>query len=56
MLIYFNNEQIGKVVRSISTGLCDGGLLVIGEAESLSGHDSPFKYVEPHIYRKSRAQ
>ncbi|MBW1797093.1 MAG: protein-glutamate O-methyltransferase CheR [Deltaproteobacteria bacterium] len=52
VMIYFDNPTkevlVGKFFRYIS----DGGYLFIGHAESLTGFEHPFKYIQPSVYQK----
>lgn len=52
VLIYFKKDVIESVVRNIAPALREGGLLIIGEAESLAAMDVPFQFVRPQIYRR----
>ena len=49
VMIYFDNPTkevlVGKFFRYIS----DGGYLFIGHAESLTGFEHPFKYIQPSV-------
>lgn len=53
VLIYFKQPEIEAVVRNIAPALREGGLLIIGEAESLAAMDVPFAFVRPQIYRRT---
>lgn len=52
VLIYFHPKDQEKVLRNVSRNLKDGGVLIIGESESLSNLEVPFCYQSPLIYRK----
>ncbi len=52
VLIYFEPEDIEKVLANISVGLIANGILVIGESESLSSLKTSFKYKVPLVYEK----
>jgi chemotaxis protein methyltransferase CheR len=52
VLIYFEAKDQEKVLSNISKGLVNEGLLIIGESESLSSLQTPFKYRLPLIYEK----
>lgn len=52
VLIYFKQDVIETVVRNIAPALREGGLLIIGEAESLAAMNVPFAFVRPQIYRR----
>jgi Methylase of chemotaxis methyl-accepting proteins len=51
VLIYFKKPDIETIVRSVAPALRKDGLLIIGEAESLSSMNVPFEFVRPQIYR-----
>lgn len=51
VLIYFKGEDQEKVLSLIAARLSEKGLLVIGESESLSHIQVPFRHEEPLIYR-----
>ncbi|MGZ3789993.1 MAG: CheR family methyltransferase [Bacteriovorax sp.] len=53
VLIYFEPEDQEKVLLNISKCLVPGGVLIIGESESLSGLNTPFKFKLPLIYKKA---
>ncbi|HJV52596.1 MAG TPA: protein-glutamate O-methyltransferase CheR [Noviherbaspirillum sp.] len=53
VLIYFKPDDIRGVVRNIAPALHEHGLLIIGEAESLTAMDVPFQFVQPQIYRRT---
>ena len=52
VLIYFSNKDQEKVLSNIYRSLKPGGVLVIGESESLNNLDTSFEYSEPLIYKK----
>lgn len=52
VLIYFTPDDIRTVVRNVAPALREQGLLIIGEAESLTALDVPFQFVQPQIYRR----
>jgi chemotaxis protein methyltransferase CheR len=52
VMIYFDKKIQGELVAKIHDLLAEGGYLFIGHAESLSGLDHRFKYVQPTVYRK----
>lgn len=50
VLIYFNNEDQAKVLKNLSRSLKSGGILILGESESISRLETNFKYKSPLIY------
>lgn len=50
VLIYFSSEDQEKVLRNISRSLKEGGILIIGESESLNRLDTPFEFKSACIY------
>jgi len=52
VMIYFDRTTQQKVVRALTEWLEDGGYLLIGHAESLSGIEHGLRYVRPAIYQK----
>lgn len=50
VLIYFNNEDQTKVLMNISQSLRPGGVLILGESESIARLHTCFKYKAPLIY------
>lgn len=53
VLIYFKPDDIMAVVRNVAPALRTKGIMVIGEAESLTSLDLPFQFVQPQIYRRT---
>jgi chemotaxis protein methyltransferase CheR len=53
VLIYFSREDKFTIVRRILERLRQGGLLVIGHAESLHGLELPLRVVAPSVYQRS---
>jgi chemotaxis protein methyltransferase CheR len=53
VMIYFDRETIGSLVKKFYNLLEVGGYLFIGHSESLSGLEHQFQYIAPCIYRKS---
>lgn len=53
VLIYFKPEDVRTVVRNVAPALRGQGMLLIGEAESLTSLDVPFQFVQPQIYRRT---
>lgn len=52
VMIYFNRKTRESLIEKFYRCLEDGGYLLIGHAESLTGFKHRFKYVEPSVYRK----
>lgn len=52
VMIYFDNDVRRRLLAAIHGLLKPGGYLMVGHAESLSGHLSEFRSVEPSIYIK----
>ena len=52
VLIYFNADDIRRIVRNIAPSLREQGGLVIGESESLTSVDVPFQFVQPQVYER----
>ena len=52
VMIYFDNPTKEYVVGRLASVLGKGGYFIIGGAESLSGLNHPFKYIEPSVYLK----
>jgi chemotaxis protein methyltransferase CheR len=51
VLIYFNLETKGRVLKQLLQQLKPGGWLVIGHAESLHGLNTPLQPVRPSVFR-----
>ena len=54
VLIYFDIPTKEAIVRSFHAALKSGGLIIVGESESLVNIKTDFKYVAPSIYQKER--
>ncbi|MFX1276169.1 MAG: CheR family methyltransferase [Promethearchaeota archaeon] len=56
LLIYFNIENRNMFIRTLERQLNDGGILVLGKAESLFEKEGSLKLIDPtnHIYVKDR--
>lgn len=52
VLIYFSQPDQIKIIRNVTSSIRPGGLLAIGESESLAFCDSGLEFVEPFLYRK----
>ncbi|GAB3443402.1 protein-glutamate O-methyltransferase CheR [Massilia solisilvae] len=53
VLIYFKPEDVVAIVRKVAPALHARGVLMIGEAESLTSLDVPFQFEQPQIYRRA---
>lgn len=54
VLIYFQSKDQEKILMNMSRALVPGGILVIGESESLNNLQTKFKFKSPFIYENSR--
>ncbi|MBW2108107.1 MAG: protein-glutamate O-methyltransferase CheR [Deltaproteobacteria bacterium] len=52
VMIYFNKQTQEELVNKFYDCLADGGYLIIGHSESLTGIANGFRYVQPTIYQK----
>lgn len=52
VMIYFDKKTQADLVNRLYECLEDGGFLLIGHSESLTGIKHPFRYVRPSVYRK----
>lgn len=52
VMIYFDKKTQADLVNRLYGCLEDGGFLLIGHSESLTGIEHPFRYVRPSIYKK----
>lgn len=52
VMIYFNKQTQQMLVNKFYDCLVDGGYLLIGHSESLTGIDHGFKYIKPTVYHK----
>ena len=52
VLIYFAGEDLRRIVSQVLTALRPQGLLVVGEAESLTSLQAPLEFVRPQVYRR----
>jgi chemotaxis protein methyltransferase CheR len=52
VLIYFDSESKQLVIDHLVRALADGGYLVVGPSEGISGMLEPLKKVSPTIYQK----
>ena len=53
VMIYFDNSTRQALVGKFFRYLSDGGYLFIGHAESLSGLNHSFRYIQPSVYQKA---
>lgn len=51
VLIYFNREDQEKVMATVHKRLKPGGVVIIGESESLNNINTSFEYIAPTIYQ-----
>lgn len=52
VMIYFDKKTQEMVVNKFFDCLLDGGYLMIGHSESLTGTEHPFRYIRPTVYQK----
>ncbi len=52
VMIYFDKKTQAELVNKLYHCLDEGGVLMIGHSESLTGIDHPFRYLKPSLYRK----
>ncbi len=52
VMIYFERETQGELVRRFWNLLRPGGHLFVGHSESLTGWEHGFQYVQPAVYRR----
>ncbi|MBM4340028.1 MAG: protein-glutamate O-methyltransferase CheR [Deltaproteobacteria bacterium] len=52
VMIYFDKKTQANLVNRLYECLREGGFLLIGHSESLTGIEHPFRYVKPSIYKK----
>jgi chemotaxis protein methyltransferase CheR len=51
VLIYFKAPDQEKVISLIGPRMADDGVMIIGESESLTHINTPFKSIEPLVYK-----
>jgi len=56
VMMYFDRETQGDLVRRLAARLEPGGYFFIGHSESLNGFDHPLTYCRPATYRKGAAR
>lgn len=54
VIIYFTEEDRRRVIQNCCSALKSGGVLVIGESESLHGDFQGLEYIAPCTYRKTK--
>ncbi|MEH0862450.1 CheR family methyltransferase [Halobacteriovorax sp. DPLXC-1] len=52
VLIYFKKEDQKKVIANVAKTMKEGGVLILGESESINGLSNEFKFISPQIYMK----
>jgi len=52
VMIYFDVPTKERLLTAMHGALKPGGTLIVGESEGLIGVKTPFKYLQPSIYRK----
>jgi chemotaxis protein methyltransferase CheR len=52
-LIYFREVEQIKILEQLALSMRADAILILGESESISALDTPFKFIHPQIYRKS---
>lgn len=55
VMIYFDKETQQHLVQKMANYLSPGGYMMVGHSESLTGLHHPLTYVQPSVYKKSRA-
>jgi len=56
VMMYFDRETQGDLVRRLAERLEPGGYFLIGHSESLNGFEHPLTYCRPATYRKGAAR
>ncbi|MGC2401727.1 MAG: protein-glutamate O-methyltransferase CheR [Acidobacteriaceae bacterium] len=52
-LIYFRETEQIKILEQVALSMRVGATLILGESEAIGALDTPFKFIQPQIYRKS---
>ena len=52
-LIYFRETEQIKILEQLALSMRVGAILILGESESIGALDTPFKFMQPQIYRRS---
>ena len=55
VMIYFDKETQQHLVQKMAGYLSPGGYLMVGHSESLTGLQHGLSYVQPSVYRKTKA-
>jgi chemotaxis protein methyltransferase CheR len=53
VLIYFQEAEQNKIIKSIAECMEPGSILILGESESIGSLASLFTFVQPQIYRRN---
>jgi len=53
VLIYFSKETQYGILKNMHDRLTDGGILILGHSETVTGMELPYTSIGPSIYRKS---
>ena len=53
VMIYFKKETRESLIQRAVDCLREGGYLMVGHAESLTGIEHRLKYIQPSVYRKA---
>lgn len=53
VMIYFNRQTRESLIHRATESLREGGYLLVGHAESLTGINHDLKYVQPSVYQKT---
>lgn len=56
VMIYFDKSTQQSLILKLYDALANGGYLLIGHAESLTGIEHQFKYIYPTIYKKPESR
>lgn len=56
VLIYFARADQIRILRNITSSMRPGGVLAIGESESLAFCESELEFVKPFLYRKPKSE
>ncbi len=52
VMIYFDKETKGNLIRRFYQSLEPGGYLIVGQSETVAREEAPFRYVMPSVFRK----
>ena len=53
VLIYFREAEQIKILKNLSTIMAPGSILILGESESISALNTPFRFEQPQIYSRA---